>query len=135
MSSTNRSTRAIPIKLVIVGLGFLVAACLLLFAACREQRSVNSPTRGQLILTEKRMRLVAKGCDRFHSINGFWPTNDVMMLSCMPSGIAADLTDGWGWHFQFYISSDQQSMTIFSVGKDGALGGVGDDADASLNVK
>jgi hypothetical protein len=118
---------------VVAALGVVTVACF--FLLLDQHSSVSAGQANPLSITEHRIRVVAVGCKRFHKKNGFWPTNEFMILSVIPKVNPAIFQDGWSNSLKFVVNGDQRSMTLYSLGRDGKHGGQAEDADASLIVK
>lgn len=129
----QRESGRFYITAMVAALGVVVIACIWL--PTDEPAPVSGTPVPPLSITEHHIRTVAAGCKRFYKMNGFWPSNEVLILSTIPNANPLTLRDGWGHPFRFVVNGDDKSMTLYSLGKDGKLSGYGEDADATLVVK
>lgn len=103
-----------------------------------EQRA--TPSDEELAeLTRRRMRSLAIGLMRHERDTGTSPTNLDAWVDGLPLGTAAPLRaalkDAWGRPLEFGRASDGEdgeTLTLRSLGADGAIGGSGFDADIHL---
>jgi hypothetical protein len=95
---------------------------LILLAGCQSTATVISPPEStQTAITETYARL-----NLFLTANQALPP-DLAMLP-QRAGFANQIVDGWGRQLH-YSSDDDGTVSLASLGRDGAPGGVGDDAD------
>jgi hypothetical protein len=74
-------------------------------------------------------------CEKFRKIYGVWPTNNGMIRAGLGLTNPLALTDVWGRPYCFYVDTSGKRVIIASLGADGKPGGLGSNADYSLQLK
>ena len=94
----------------------------ILLAGCHSAATVISPPES----TRTAMGETGARLDLFLVANDTVPSN----LGALPkrTGYANQITDGWGREL-IYSPNEDGTVSLTSLGRDGAAGGVGDDAD------
>jgi general secretion pathway protein G len=118
-AARRRSSRALIFVAGVVLAGF--GGCWLLYRTLEEPPQVLEPYRLHTLLNAA--KLYRKDTGRFPStVDGLAPL--------APKYIASVSEDGWGRPYHY--ESDGGSARIWTFGRDGAPGGVGADADLSV---
>lgn len=80
-------------------------------------------------ITKNRLRRIKKGVELYVAKNHSLPKN--MMVLSIDDDRSDKLLDGWGWPIVFETDG-KQAVTLRSLGRDNAIGGIGDDADIEM---
>jgi hypothetical protein len=74
-------------------------------------------------------------CEEFRKIYGVWPTNTDMIRAGLGVTNPLALIDVWRRPYCFYVDTSGKHVIIASLGADGKPGGLGLNADYSLQLK
>jgi general secretion pathway protein G len=116
-----------PLFIVLVLVALVVSLSLV-----QELRVQEKAERFRVSSAPERMAWLSGCIIRYYENNSAFPERlDQLVLD--PTGISwvSDLltTDVWGREYRLNLSADGKSMLVTSHGRDGQIGGLGDDAD------